>query len=76
MLGCREVCVLSTTQGMEGLGVDVFPGISRAHLEHDTAYAYRHDGADLEQPGADGVDLGLSPLGALQAQPAQSFPQV
>ena len=61
----------STAQGVEGVGVDVFPRISGTELEEDAAHADAHDSADLERPEADGVDLRLGPPGTLQAQAAQ-----
>jgi hypothetical protein len=60
---------------VEGLRIDVFPGISGAHLEQDAAHADAHDGAGLEQFEADGIDLCLGPLGAFQTKPSQCFDQ-
>jgi hypothetical protein len=34
-------------QGMEDMGVNVFPGVRRAKLQHDSAYADAYDGSDL-----------------------------
>ena len=39
----------SATQGVEGLRVDVFPGVGGAELKQDAAHAEPHDGADFEQ---------------------------
>src|ERR1700686_3674113 len=66
---------LSAAQGVEGLCEEVFPGIGRVELKHDAAHADAHDGADLEQLETDRIDLSLSPLCALQAQPAQRLHQ-
>jgi len=57
----------SAAQGVEDVCVDVFPGISRAELEPHAAHAQPDDGPDLEQLEAEGIDLGLGPLGTLQA---------
>jgi hypothetical protein len=65
----------SASQGLEGASIEVFPGIGRAHLEHDTAGADAHQGADFKQLEANGVDLGLGPFGAFQGQPPQGFDQ-
>ena len=54
----------STAQGIEGLCVEVFPGIGGTHFQAHAARAEPHEGTDFEQFQADGIDLGLSPLGS------------
>jgi hypothetical protein len=73
--GFLEAVRSSAAQGVEGCGVDMFPGICAAHLEHDAARAEAYDGADLEQLETDGIDLSLSPFGSLQGQASQGLDQ-
>lgn len=49
---------------MEGLGVEVFPGVGEVELEQYTAHADPYDGADFEQLQADRIHLRLGPGGA------------
>jgi hypothetical protein len=70
---CRSRSRSSTAQGVEGLSVDVLPRIGAAHLEGDAAHADADQGADLEQLKAEGIDLGLSPLGPFESQSPQGF---
>lgn len=73
--GCRSSVRRSTAQGVEGVGVEILPGIGGAHLKQDAAHADANDDADLEQLETDGIDLRLGPFGTLQSQAAQGLDQ-
>lgn len=41
--------------------------VRRTHLEQDASHADVHDDADLEEPEADRIDLGLCSLGTFES---------
>ena len=65
----------SAAQGVEGLDVEVFPGVGGAELEQYAAHADSYDGADFEQLHADRIHLRLGLGGTFQSQPPQRFDQ-
>src|SRR5580692_6245197 len=77
-VGSMVVYVLrgySAAQSVEGLGVEILPGIGGTELEQDATHADPNDGADLQQLEADGIHLGLGPGSTFQSQAPQRFHQ-
>ena len=59
----------SAAQGVEGVGVQVVPGIGGTELKEDPAHANATDGADFEQHQTDRIHLRLGPGSTFQSLP-------